>query len=133
MTSNDNQQFVTVEMFNAGINRLETRILRLSEQQEQARKETQSETLAVRDIALVNSAKLDAYKDFTSLWFAGIAILVALIGFIGTLAPMFRDMYKESKQERKDKSTQLSREDVQNMIDATVEQAIAKALGNLGK
>ena len=133
MTSNDNRQFVTVEMFNSGINRLETQILRLSEQQEQTRKEIHSETSAVRDIALVNSAKIDAYKDFTSLWFAGIAILVALIGFIGTLAPMFRDMYKESKQERKDKSTQLSREDVQTMIDKTVEHAVAKALGNFRK
>ena len=100
MISNDNQQFVTVEILKSELGEIRTEIRTGFEQNDKEFKEIRSEVQTVKDIAIVNSAKIDAYKDFTSMWFTVIAVIVALIGFVITLAPMFREMYRDAKQAR---------------------------------
>lgn len=51
--------------------------------------------------------------------FAVIAVVVALVGFVITLAPMFRDMYKDKR------ARILTEEKVQEMIDTAVNKALA--------
>lgn len=131
MTSNDNKQFVTVEIFNSAMNKIDKHFDIIDGKFEVVR----AEILAVKELALVNSAKIDAYKDTTNTWFTVLAVIIAFVGFIVALAPTFREMFKEARLERKNK--QLTREDVQNMINASVSQAVndavAKALGTSGK
>ena len=46
----------------------------------------------------VNAAKVDVLKDSMHWGFATLAIVVALVGFSITLAPMFREMFRERKK-----------------------------------
>lgn len=115
MTSNDNVQYVTVEVFNAGISELRSEIHRTNEEIKAAIAEMKHELrYQARDIE---------HLQTSIYWgFAVIAIVVALVGFVMTLAPMFREMYRDSKQAKKD--TPPSRSEIQKMVD----EAIAKAL-----
>ena len=100
--------------------------------------ELHTEILAVRDIVLTNSAKIDTYKDSNALWFTGIAILVAIVGIIATLAPMLREIYKDAKEARsRNTLRQAAKEIMQDEFHSTVAQAVneavAQALGVRGK
>ena len=130
MTSNDNQQYITVELYNAGNDRLERRIIQLGEKLDISSHENKSdfqsvraEIQAVRENTIANGAKIDAYRDFTGIWFTVIAVIVA---FVGMVAPLLRDLYKDSRMSKRQEN--LTEEKVQAMIDS----AIAKALSNIG-
>ena len=131
MTSNDNNQFVTIEIYNSGINKLEKQVIALSERQDNSFKELKNEIINVRELSVINSAKIDAYRDFTSIWFTVIAVIIAIVGVMATLAPMFRD----ARHEHRDNN--LSRDEVQNMINSSISQmvndAVSEALGKVGK
>ncbi len=134
MTSNDNQQFITVEVFRSEIGDLRTEIRGLGSQIS----ELKSEIQAVRDIAIVNSTKIEAYWSSTNTWFTVIAILVGIIGLIATLAPMFREIYKDVKEAKKhndirELSREIIREEMNPVILQAVHDAVAKALGVSGK
>ena len=61
-----------------------------------------------------------AHLQTSVYWgFAVIAVVVALVGFVITLAPMFREMYKDKHAAR------LTEERVQEMIDTAVAKALA--------
>ena len=128
MTSNDNKQFITVEVYRAETGAIRTEINSGFNDMRKEFKEIHTEITAVRDIALVNSAKIEAYRDFTSIWFTVLAVIVAVVGIMVTLAPMFREIHKDAQQKRKDK--QLTREEVQDMINSSVTQAVNKAIAN---
>ncbi|MBQ3347470.1 MAG: hypothetical protein IJG39_10320, partial [Synergistaceae bacterium] len=98
MTSNDNQQYVTVELYNAGNDRIERRIIQLSEKQDASTREIKAEIQAVRENTIANGAKIDAYRDFTSIWFTVIAVIIGLVGLI---APLLRDIYKDARQSKR--------------------------------
>ena len=134
MTSNDNQQFVTIEMLKSETGEIKAEIHGLDNKIN----ELHTEILAVRDIVLTNSAKIDAYKDSNALWFTGIAILVAIVGIIATLAPMLREIYKDAKEARsRNTLRQAAKEIMQDEFHSTVAQAVneavAQALGVRGK
>ena len=122
MTSNDNQQYITVEIYNAGNDRLERQIIKLSEKQDASFKELKSEIQTVRETSLINGAKIDAYRDFTGIWFT---VITVIIGIVGLVAPLLRDMYKDSRKTKEQDN--LTAERVQSMID----NAIAKAISNI--
>ena len=122
MTSNDNQQYITVEIYNAGNDRLERQIIKLSEKQDASFKELKSEIQTVRETSLINGAKIDAYRDFTGIWFT---VITVIIGIVGLVAPLLRDMYKDSRKTMEQDN--LTAERVQSMID----NAIAKAISNI--
>ena len=121
MTSNDNQQYVTVEVFRSELGDLRSEI-------RSEFKNVHAEIQAVRDIVLLNSAKIDAHWEAASMWFSVIAILVAVVGIFATLAAIFREIYKAKV---------LTEQKVQDMINASISQAVdnavAKALGVSGK
>ena len=130
MTSNDNQQYITVEIYNAGNDKLERRIIQLGEKLEAFSREVKSEfqtvraeIQAVRENTIANGAKIDAYRDFTGIWFTVIAVIVA---FVGLAAPLLRDLYKDSRKAKEQEH--LTEEKVQAMID----KAIVKVMNHVG-
>ena len=121
MTSNDNQQYITVDVSKTEIGEIRTEMRSGFEQNKSEFKELRSEIIAVRDIALINSAKIDAYRDFSGIWFTVIAIVVTLVGIMTTLAPMFRDMYKDAK---KDKNQEALRDFIREEVNIAVNRAL---------
>lgn len=130
MTSNDNQQYVSVELYNVGNEKLEKRIILLSEKQDASTREIKAEILAVRENTIANGAKIDAYRDFTSIWFTVIAVI---IGIVGLFAPLLRDIYKDAKQsKRNDNVKEIAREVMREEIRDTVREFL-RASGVIGK
>ena len=87
MTSSDNYQYVTVEVFRSELGDLRSEFRSEFANIHKEFEETHTEIQTVRDIALVNSAKIDAYRDSMTIWFTVLAIVVALM-----------EMYKDYKQ-----------------------------------
>ena len=132
MTSNDNQQYITVELFNS---KMETFIAQIKLDNEQLRNEMNSkidgvqnglraeiqtgfatlhsEIQSVAAQVQVNSAKIEMLQH-TFYW--GFAILA----FIAASVPLF-------KRERKEKEQSITRESVLEIVN----EAVAKALSNV--
>ena len=121
MTSNDNQQFVTVEVYNSGINKLEKQVIQLGEQMNVSFRELKNEIQTVNNNVLINTARIEDQKDFMSSGFTIIAIVIALVAIMTTLAPMFRDMYRDAKQARNDKNL---RDIIREEVDIAVSHAL---------
>ena len=89
-------------------------------------KELRAEIKAVHDVAIVNSAKIDAYRENTGFGLTAITIGVAIVGIIAAVAPLFHAIYKELRQNK-----------IQDMINASVskavDEAMAKAMSTMGK
>ena len=122
MTSNDNQQYITVELFNSKMETFITQI-RLDNEQlrnemnskiDSVRNELRAETQSVAAQVQVNTAKIEMLQH-TFYW--GFAIL----DFIAAFVPLFR-------RERKEKEQSLTRESVLEIVN----EAIAKAISNVG-
>lgn len=94
MTSSDNQQYVTVEMFNAGIESLRAEIRRGNEQMREIRAEVQALDRKVE----LNAHDIEHVQTSIYWGFAIMALVISLVGFVVTLAPMFKEMYKESRK-----------------------------------
>ena len=136
MTSNDNQQYITVELFNS---KMETFIAQIKLDNEQLRNELNSkidsaqaglraemqtgfaslhsEIQAVNANVQVNSAKIEMLQH-TFYW--GFAILA----FIAAFVPLFRRERKESKEKEKP----ITRDSVLDIVN----EAVAKAINNIG-
>ena len=141
MTSNDSQQYLTVELFRAEMDTLKAQIqienekLRaelkseiqgvrtdLHSEIQGVRSELKAEIQDVRSISLVNSAKIDMLQH-TFYW--GFAIMTLVITIVAVLVPYLLRDHKEKKQEQ----PVLTEEKVQDMISRTVNDAVTKALG----
>lgn len=118
MTSNDNQQYITVEILRSELSGLRAEI-------RSDIKEIRSEIQTVREIALVNSAKIDAYRDFTGIWFTVLTVVIGLIGFMGTIAPLLREIYRNAKKHKTQET--LTEEKVQSMINDSIAHALSKS------
>lgn len=130
MANNDNQQYITVELYNAGNDRLEKRIIQLSEKQDSSFQALKAEIQTVRENTLINGAKIDAYKDFSAIWFTVIAVIIALVGLF---APLLRDIYKDAKMNKTmDKIKEAAREVMREEIKNTVREFL-KTSGVSGK
>ena len=120
MTSNDNQQYLTVELFNAKIDALMAQIslenekLRseLKTEIQGARSELKAEIQDVRSIALVNSAKIEMLQH-TFYW--GFAIMTLIIAIVAILVPYLLIIRKEKRQEQTQQQY-TTHHDVQDMI-----------------
>ncbi|MBQ7216499.1 MAG: hypothetical protein IJS39_11015 [Synergistaceae bacterium] len=118
MTSNDNPQYITVELFNS---KMETFITQIRLDNEQLRNELNSKIESVRNELnskidsvqaslhteiQVNSAKIEMLQH-TFYW--GFAILALIVAFV----PMFRREHKEKQQQQpmtRDKVVEIVRE-----------------------
>ena len=150
MTSNDNQQYLTVELFNS---KMETFMAQIKLSNEQLRNELNSKIDGVQ--SALNSkidgvqsnlnSKIDSVKselhseirvistktdmlEHTFYW--GFGIMTLVITFVAVFVPYFIREHKEKKSQE-DKNV-LSEQKVQDMITKTVDEAVAKALRNLG-
>ena len=116
MTSKDNAQYVTVEMFNDGMAAVNQRLDKI----DQTLTEMRSEIRAIDRRTEINTVKIDELHYFMGIGFTVIAIVVGIVGFVLTLAPMFREMYRDRKQDILD----TVRGEMQSMIDTAVSRAL---------
>ena len=110
MISNDQQQYLTVEMFNS---KMETFMTQIRLENEKLRSELRSEFQAgfatLQTQSQVNSAKIEMLQH-TFYW--GFGIMTAVIALITFFVPFFRRERKEKKQEQQI----ITEEKVQSMI-----------------
>ncbi len=120
MISNDNQQYITVELFRSEMNNLLTQIRLENEKlRGELRKEFQdgfstlhTEIEAVKEIAIVNSARIDMLQH--SLYW-GFAIMTIVIAVVAIFVPYFLHEHKEKKQEQ-EQQQYTTRNEVQELI-----------------
>ena len=127
MTSAD---YENVEVFSAGISELRGSIsdLKLAidgrfVQLERKVDELKAEVQVLDKNVAVNSAKMDMLQHYQTLGFTILTVVIALVGFVITLAPMFREMYRDA---RKDKKPEISEARLQEMIEATVSKVLKR-------
>lgn len=92
--------------------------------------EVRTELRKVNENVLVNTAKIESQGDFMGIGFTIMAVVIALMSFVVTLAPMFREMYKDAKKvsmRNPSEDTKLTAERIQNMIDISIAKAMKKA------
>ena len=134
MTSQDNQQYITVELFNS---KMETLITQIQLGNERLRNEFNSkvddvkseirnvkseihnEIQAVDANVKVNSAKIEMLGHSMYWGFAVMTIIITLIAFF---VPYFLMYRKDKKQEAKDNSHSLSEDKVREMIAQALHQ-----------
>ncbi len=114
MTSQDNSRYVTVEMFRAGIEEIKSEI-----------RELRTEVRAIDRRAEINTVKIDELHYFMGIGFAIIAVVATLVGFVIALGPLFREMYKDKKQEKSESEKSEMLNTVQSMIDSAISQALS--------
>ena len=130
MTSNDNQQYITIDIFRSTIGDLRTEILSGFSEARKENKELRAEIQTVRENTITNGAKIDAYRDFTGIWFTVIAVVIALVGLF---APLLRDIYKDAKQSKRiDDIREIAREVMREEIREAVRENM-RAAGVTGK
>ena len=125
MISNDNQQYITIELFNAKMDTLLTQIQLNNEKlRSELRSEFQSEISALRSdmhtgfLTLqtqtqVNSAKIEMLQH-TFYW--GFGIMTIVIALITIFVPSLSQHFKQKDKGEKLSEQTLTREDVQDMI-----------------
>ncbi|MBQ7193514.1 MAG: hypothetical protein IJR98_03990 [Synergistaceae bacterium] len=119
MTSQDNERYVTVEVFNDGMAKINSRLDTI----DATLTAMQAEIRTFDKRVEVNSVKVDELHYFMGIGFTVMAIVVGLVGFLMTLAPMFREMYQDHRREKN--AQHVTRSEVADMIEA----AVARALG----
>ena len=111
MTSNDTQQYLTVELFNSKMETLLTQIKLNNETlRNELRSELHSEIQVVKDIAIVNSAKIDMLQH---IFYWGFAIMTLVIAVVTVFVPYF---LRERKEKIQDEKSVLTENRVQDMI-----------------
>ena len=157
MISNDNQQYLTVELFNS---KMDTFMAQIKLGNEQLRNELNSK---IDNVQSGLNSKIDSVQSslrsefqvgFNNLhneiqtvdtnvqviaaknemlahtFYWGFAIMTLVITFVAVFIPYFIRERKEKKLQ--DDKNILSEQKVQDMITKTVDEAVAKALRNLG-
>lgn len=125
MTSNDQQQYLTVDMFNSRMDTLMAQIRLENEKlHSELRTEFQSGFATLQTQTQVNSAKIEMLQH-TFYW--GFGIMTIVIALITIFVPSFSREAKQKQQEQN--QPVLTEEKVQDMISRTVNDAVTKALG----
>lgn len=113
MTSQDNAVYVTVEMFNDGVARIERRLDKV----DQTLTEMRAEIREIDRRAEINTVKIDELHYFMGIGFAIIAIVVAFVGYMMSGSSSRKDM----KQDILD----TVRGEMQSMIDVAISRALS--------
>ncbi len=108
MTSNDNQQYLTVELFNS---RMDTLLTQIRFENEKLRSELKAEIQDTRSVSLVNSAKIEMLEH-TFYW--GFGIMTIVIAIVAILVPYLLILRKEKQHEHN--QPVLTEHKVQDMI-----------------
>ena len=119
MISNDNQQYLNVDKFNA---KMDVMIANIQLANEKLHNEIHNEIQDVKSEVKANSTQIADLQHSVYWGFAIIAVIIALVGFIVSLAPAFLEFLKNKK-------TYTTAEQVQEIVD----KAIAKAFSSISK
>ena len=125
MTSQDNARYITVEVFNDGMAKINSRLDAIDATLTAMNAEIteiKTEIRALDKRVEVNSVKVDELHYFMGIGFTVMAIVVGLVGFVLTLAPMFREMYQDHRREKN--AQHVTRSEVADMIEAAVARAL---------
>ena len=113
MTSND-VQVLTLDDFRSGIDSLKIyidgKLAEFSRRSEKANEELKTE---IR----INAVRLEEVKNTMNWDFTTLAIVVAVVGFTITLAPMFREMF------RHDKNSELTEQEIRRIVREEIAQS----------
>ena len=122
MTSSDQQQYLTVEMFNS---KMETFLTQIRLENEKLRSELRTEFQAgfatLQTQTQVNSAKIEMLQH-TFYW--GFGIMTVVIALITIFIPYFRREHKERQQEEQ---SVLTEHRVQDMISQALADFISRS------
>lgn len=113
MTSDDQ---IIIELINSKFEMINGQLVQLKKDVD----ELKAEARDVKHDIQLNSARINDLHSFLSAGFTIIAVVITLVGIATVLAPMFRKMYIDRKQERKQRADYVTRSEM--------EEAIAKAL-----
>ena len=116
MTSQD---YVTVEVFNNGIITINNRF----DQIEKQLGEIKAEIKVIDKNVLVNTVRIEELHHSMNWGITSLGVIVAIVGLTVTLAPVIRGIFKNMFRPT------VTLEQVQEVVD----NAISKALSNLGK
>ena len=116
MTSNDNQQYLTVEMFNSKMDTFMTQIRLENEKlRSELRAEFQAGFSTLQIQTQVNSAKIEMLQH-TFYW--GFAIMTLVITFVAVIIPYF---WRERKQKAPETTqTSLTEDRVKELISQAI-------------
>ena len=113
ITSND-IQVLTLDDFRSGIDSLKIyidgKLADFSRSLDKANNELKTE---IR----INAVRIDEVKNSMNWDFATLAIVVAVVGFTITLAPMFREMF------RHDKNSELTEQEIRRIVREEIAQS----------
>ena len=105
MTSSDNQQYVTVEMFNNGIADLKESLKVYIDgrlvQVEKKIDDLKAEVIVLERNVAVNSARIEDLHHSQSLGFTILGAVIVFVGIVAAIAPIFREIYRESRKSSK--------------------------------
>lgn len=106
MQSNDN--YITVEMFNEGLNKIEEKIIMLNAGIEKRFDQLETEIKEMKQEIRANTIKIEATQNSINTGFLtatlAITAVIAIVGLIATLAPTIKEYFaiklKSSLDER---------------------------------
>lgn len=135
MTSNDNQQYITVELFNSKMETLITQIklgnemLRneLNSKIDDVKSELHNEIQAVDTNVKINSAKIEMLGHYMYWGFAAMTIIIAAIAIF---VPYFLTIRKDKKQDEKVTKNFITEDKVKQLIDEALQKI---STSNIGK
>ena len=111
-----------VEIFRSDLEDLKYYIDRRMSEVNKRFDEMRAEIRTLNENVLVNSTKVDAYRDFMSIGFTIMTVIIGFFGFLVTIALMLREMYRDRKREKTEEI--LTRSEVQEMITEAISQAL---------
>ena len=126
MISNDN--FITIEMFNNGIQEIKSEIQQLNNElkteiqksSEQSHKELENAVTRINTAIEINTAKTESVHHSVNWGFALATIFIAIIGCFITLAPSILEYVKLRQKDT------VTLEQVQEIVDKAVAKASIK-------
>jgi hypothetical protein len=134
LISQDNQQYITVELFNSKMETLITQIqlgnerLRneLSSKINDVKSELHNEIQAVDTNVKINSAKIEMLGHYMYWGFAAMTLLITAVAF---LVPYFLTARKDKKQNEKSTSRVLTEDNVRQLINEALQNMSASTIG----
>lgn len=131
MTSADNQQYLTVEIFNSANSRTDKRFDIID-----SRFISLDRTLTSIGYELRLNARDNEHLQTSVYW--GFAILGILIAVVGIVAPLLLEIYRDARKAKNDNdmratARQIVHEEINSYVTQAVNEAVVKAMSTMGK
>lgn len=127
MTSTDNAQYLTVEMFNDSMARIERRfdaLERRLDRVDQTLSEITKEIRVIDRRSEINTVKIDELHYFMGIGFAIIAVVVAFVGYIINGASSHKEEKTDTAERIKQDILHTLRAEMKSVADEVVSRAL---------